>query len=206
MNIIPLWQVFGAISILLGISIAVIYAIKKAPFLFVGWFWYLGVLIPVIGLMQVGRQAMADRYTYLPSIGIAIMIAWGAAYLLPKEERKRKIILLPTVSAVLIILTILTWRQCGYWKNSSSLFNHDLQITKNNYLAHSALGAALAAEGKKNEAIVIILPQLRLIPITTTPIVILVSPWQSKERMKKPSRIILRRSILIPTRKKPIPI
>ena len=77
----PLWQILGAILLLLGISAAVIYFIKKAPFLFVGWFWYLGTLIPVIGLVQVGRQAMADRYTYLPSIGIGIMLVWGIIYL-----------------------------------------------------------------------------------------------------------------------------
>ncbi len=76
----PLWQIFGAILLLLEISAAVIYCIKKAPFLFVGWFWYLGTLIPVIGLVQVGRQALADRYTYLPSIGIGIMLIWGIVY------------------------------------------------------------------------------------------------------------------------------
>jgi tetratricopeptide (TPR) repeat protein len=161
---LPLWQVFGAASILLGISIAVIYAIKKAPFLFVGWFWYMGTLVPVIGLMQVGKQAMADRYTYLPSIGIGIMIAWGVSYLLPKEEQMRKIILIPIVSVVLTILTILTSQQCGYWKNSISLFNHALQITKNNYLAQSSLGVALAAEGENEEAIVHYLAAIEINP------------------------------------------
>ncbi len=142
----------SAILLLLGISAAVIYFIKKAPFLFVGWFWYLGTLIPVIGLVQVGRQAMADRYTYLPSIGIAIMLAWGIVYLLPKEKL-RKIILIPAAVIVLSVLTFLTWQQCGYWKNSISLFNHALEVTKNNYLAHTNLGIALAAEGKIDEAV-----------------------------------------------------
>ena len=148
---LPSWQVFGAASILLGISIAVIYAIKKAPYLFVGWFWYLGTLVPVIGLIQVGKQSIADRYTYFPSIGIAIILTWGVAYLLPRVKL-RKIIIIPA-ALILAALTFLTWQQCGYWKNSISLFNHVLQATKDNYLAHNNLGTALAAEGKKEEAI-----------------------------------------------------
>ena len=150
---LPSWQVFGAASILLGISISVIYAIKKAPFLFVGWFWYLGTLIPVIGLVQVGKQSIADRYTYFPSIGIAIILAWGIGYLMPKEKL-RKMILIPAAVIVFAGLTFLTWQQCGYWKNSISLFTHVLQATKDNYLAHINLGAALVAEEKKEEAIV----------------------------------------------------
>jgi tetratricopeptide (TPR) repeat protein len=147
-----MWQIFGALLILLGISTAVIYLIKKTPFLFVGWFWYLGTLIPVIGLVQVGRQALADRYTYLPSIGIAIMLVWGIGYLLPKEKL-RKVILIPAVVIVLSVLTFLTWQQCGYWKNSIELFNYTLRATNNNYMAHTNLGIALAAEGKIDEAV-----------------------------------------------------
>ena len=148
----PLWQILGAILLLLGISAAVIYFIKKAPFLFVGWFWYLGTLIPVIGLVQVGRQAMADRYTYLPSIGIGIMLIWGIIYLLPREKL-RKIILIPAAVIVLAVLTFLTGQQCGYWRDSVSLFNHALEATKDNYMAHTNLGIALAAEGKIDEAV-----------------------------------------------------
>jgi tetratricopeptide (TPR) repeat protein len=143
------WQVFSAASIIVGIGIAVIYAIKKAPFLFVGWFWYLGTLVPVIGLIQVGKQSIADRYTYFPSIGIAIILAWGIVYL--SKEKLRKIIIIPA-AAILAALTFMTWQQCGYWKNSVSLFSHILQATKDNYMAHNNLGAALAAEGKKEEA------------------------------------------------------
>jgi tetratricopeptide (TPR) repeat protein len=101
--------------------------------------------------MQAGAQAMADRYTYLPSIGIGIMLAWGIVYLLPKEKL-RKIIFVP-VAIILASLTFLTWQQCGYWKNSIDLFNHTLQVTKDNYLAHTNLGVALAAEGKIEEAV-----------------------------------------------------
>jgi len=147
----PLWKVFGAASILVVISTAVVCLIKRTPFLAVGWFWYLGTLFPVIGLMQAGGQAMADRYSYFPSIGIGIMLTWGIVYLFPKEKL-RKNILFPAAGVVLAILTILTWQQCGYWKNSISLFSHALQVTKNNYLAHDSLGIALDAEGKHQEA------------------------------------------------------
>ena len=160
----PLWHVFAAASIILGITIALIYAINKAPFLFVGWFWYLGTLIPVIGLMQVGRQAMADRYTYLPSIGIGIMIAWAVPYLLPKEERARKIILIPIMSVVLTVLTILTWQQCGNWKNSITLYNHVLKVTKNNDLAHCNLANELVKQKRVSEAITHYLAAIEINP------------------------------------------
>ena len=149
---LPSWQVFGAASIILSISVAVIYAIKKAPFLFVGWFWYLGTLVPVIGLMQVGKQSIADRYTYFPSIGIAIMLVWSIGYLLP-QEKLRKIILIPIAIIILSVLTILTWQQCGYWKNSITLYNNVLQATEDNFLAHNNLGIALSAEGENDDAI-----------------------------------------------------
>jgi len=150
-NSFPIWQVLGVSLLLVGVSTAVIYLAKKAPFLAVGWLWYLGVLFPVIGLMQLGAQAMADRYTYFPSIGIAIMLTWGVTYLLPKENL-RKIIIIPA-AVILVGLTFLTWQQCGYWKSSITLFNQALQATKDNYLAHNNLGVALAAEGKNDEAI-----------------------------------------------------
>ena len=158
----PLWQVFGAASIILAISIAVIYFIKKAPFLFVGWFWYLGALVPVIGLMQVGLQSMADRYTYFPSIGIAIILAYGIAYLLP-EGKLYKIIIM-AAAIILAALTFLTWQQCGYWKNSVVLYDHVLKVTKNNYLAHSNLGIVLAAQGRKEEAITQYLAAIKINP------------------------------------------
>jgi len=125
---LPLWQVLTSGIAILVISLAVLYLIKKMPFLFVGWFWYLGTLVPVIGLVQVGKQAMADRYTYLPSIGIAIMLAWLIPSLLKKEKTHRK--LFPAAFAILAILSFLTWKQCGYWKNGISLFKHTAQVIK----------------------------------------------------------------------------
>jgi Flp pilus assembly protein TadD len=148
----PGWQIIACLFLLVIISAVSIFFIKKAAFLFVGWLWYLGTLVPVIGFIQVGRQSMADRYTYFPSIGIAIILVWGIFHLLPKGKI-RKIILLPASAIILSVLSILTWQQCGYWKNSTSLFSHTLQVTKNNYLAHTNLGVALAGDGKTEEAI-----------------------------------------------------
>jgi tetratricopeptide (TPR) repeat protein len=147
-----LWQVIGAASVLLAISVAVVFLIKRTPFLAVGWFWYLGTLFPVSGLLQCSDQAMADRYTYFPFIGIAIMVAWGIPLLLQREDTRKKI-LFPAAITALAIMAFFTWQQCGYWKNNIDLFNHTLQVTKDNYVAHNNLAIALLAEGKIKEAI-----------------------------------------------------
>jgi tetratricopeptide (TPR) repeat protein len=151
-SFLQLWQVIGAAFVLLVISVAVVYLVKKTPFLAVGWFWYLGTLFPVSGLMQAGSQAMADRYTYFPFIGIAIMVAWGILFLIQREDIRRKI-LFPAAIAALSIMAVFTWQQCGYWKNSIGLFNHALQVTKNNVRAHNNFALALFAEGKIEESI-----------------------------------------------------
>lgn len=147
-----LWTILGATSALLIITATVVYLVKKAPFLTVGWLWYLGTLFPVIGLMQTGYQAMADRYTYLPSIGIAIMLAWSVPSLIKKDDL-RKNLLFPAAIAVLMIITVLTWEQCQHWKNDMTLSTHALRVTKNNYVAHNILAASLIREKKINEAI-----------------------------------------------------
>jgi len=149
---LPVWEVAACAIVLAIISTAVIYYLKKAAFLFVGWFWYLGALVPVVGFIQVGGQAMADRYTYLSSAGIAIMTAWGMPALI-KNEGIRKKILFPAGIAILAVLSGLTWQQCGYWKNSITLYSHALQVTKNNFLADVNLGTALSDEGKIKDAI-----------------------------------------------------
>ncbi|MGP8153538.1 MAG: tetratricopeptide repeat protein [Smithella sp.] len=147
-----LWQVAGAAFVLLIMTVVVIYYMKKLPFLFVGWFWYLGTLFPVSGLMQAGAQAMADRYTYLPSVGIAIMLAWGIPLLFKREDTRKKI-LFPAGMAVIAILAVLTWQQCGNWRNSIDLFKHALQVTKDNSVAHNGFASALVKKGRIEEAI-----------------------------------------------------
>ena len=149
---IPVWQVIGASLLILIITTAVIVMIKRLPYLFVGWMWYTITIAPIIGIIQISAYAMADHYHYLPSVGIAVMLAWGIPSLIKSEEIRKKI-LCPAGMIFLGIMAFLTWQQCGYWKNSITLFSHALQVTKDNYLAHNNLGLALLAEGKSVEAI-----------------------------------------------------
>jgi tetratricopeptide (TPR) repeat protein len=149
---IPIWQVIGASLLIILISAAVVIWVRNIPYLFVGWLWYAIIIAPVIGIIQVGNQVMADRYTYLPLIGVSIMLAWGIPYLIKKEELRKKI-LFPAAIVFLAIMSFLTWQQCGYWKNSKEICGHTLQVTKDNYVAHINLGSILFDEGKTEEAI-----------------------------------------------------
>jgi tetratricopeptide (TPR) repeat protein len=151
---LPIWQVVGAAILIIVISVAVIIMIKRLPYLFVGYLWYVITIMPAIGIIQVADYpcSMANRYYYLPSIGIFIMLAWGIPYLI-KSEKIRKKILFPTAIVYLTILAVLTWQQCGYWKNNTTLFNHDLQVTRDNYPAHYQLGLDLFKKGNYQEAI-----------------------------------------------------
>lgn len=138
-----------SIVILAAVSITVCRFIKTKPFLFSGWFWFLGTLVPVIGLVQVGSQAMADRYTYIPSIGIFMMIFfWGTGY--SKTFQKGFVYL---SSGLLVISSILTWYQLDTWKNSKTLFANSIQHTKKNAIAHYLLCQALASEGNLDDAL-----------------------------------------------------
>jgi tetratricopeptide (TPR) repeat protein len=148
---LPLWQVLGAALLIIAISAAVILMVKRLPCLLAGWSWFVITLLPVIGIISVGEFAMADRYHYLPSIGIAIMLAWGIPSLI-KPEVTRKKILFPAGITALIIMAVLTWQQCGYWRNSIELWNHALRVTNNNYMAHSCLGKFLYKKGDSKES------------------------------------------------------
>jgi tetratricopeptide (TPR) repeat protein len=159
----PLWKISVSVLVITIITFAVLYYIKKIPFLFVGWFWYLGTLIPLIGLIQVGGQAMTDRHTYLPSIGIAMIIAWGIPSLI-KSENIHKKILFPAGLAVLAILAVLTWKQCGFWKSSVDIWKHTLHVTNNNYLAHMRLANAYGNLGQYQRAIEYFNEVIRLKP------------------------------------------
>jgi len=149
---IPLWQVSGATLLIILISVVVIVTVRRLPYLFVGWLWYVIAILPVIGILQDSDQAMADRYHYLPSIGISVMLAWVIP-LLFKNENTRKQILFAVAISFFTIMSFLTWKQCGYWKNSRELFKNTLQATKNNGVAHNCLANALSDEGKIEEAI-----------------------------------------------------
>jgi tetratricopeptide (TPR) repeat protein len=149
---IPLWQAAGAGFLLVAVSFLVIRARRPCPYLAVGWLWFLITLLPVIGLVQVGLQAMADRFTYVPIIGLAIIVAWGVPDLLA-PYRSRPTVLTVSAGIVLSVLAARSWVQVQYWRNSGVLFEHALQVTQRNYLAHNNLGAALFYQGKIEEAI-----------------------------------------------------
>jgi protein O-mannosyl-transferase len=151
-NQLPVWQILVSALLVIVISAVVIVMAKRFPCLLVGWLWYAIALLPVIGIIQSGDQAMADRYHYLSSIGIAFGLVWGIPSLIKSKNLNKKI-LFPAAIAFLAVLSILTWKQCGYWKNSATLFNRTLQVTKNNYLVHNNLGFTLFAEGNYKESI-----------------------------------------------------
>ena len=146
------WELAVSVLLIAGVSILVIRALRRRPYLAVGWFWYLGTLVPVIGVVQVGEQAMADRYTYIPLIGLFIMIAWGVPDLI-HGTRHAKTALRFSGGIVLAALAVCTWFQLGYWKNSVTLFKHAIEVTSENRLAELNLGAAFVSEGKLQEAV-----------------------------------------------------
>jgi len=147
-----LWLSIVSFIILAVVSVCVLFAFRKRRYLIVGWLWYLGTLIPVIGLVQVGMQAMADRYSYLPLIGIFIMIAWGIHELLAKW-RYRKVIPAVLAGIVLIGFLLCTRIQVRHWQNSLTLYKHALAVTENNYVIHCNYGSYLNEGGRHEEAI-----------------------------------------------------
>jgi Flp pilus assembly protein TadD len=160
---LPMWQAAAAGLLFLLISIAVIRAGRRQPYLPVGWLWYLGTLVPVIGLVQVGAQAMADRYTYVPLIGLFIMAAWGVPELLAKYRFQRTV--LATLATILLVTpTLVSKRQVRHWQNSLTLFQHAVEVTADNYVAHDSLGNALAQQGMLDQAIVHYRESLRIKP------------------------------------------
>ena len=159
----PMAQVAGALGVLALVSLGVWLAAERRPYLLVGWLWFVGTLVPVIGLVQVGRQAMADRYTYIPMMGLSVMLVWGAADLLARFRRAQ---FLGGALAVLVLTACAlgTRQQLAYWKDSLTLFTRTLVVTKNNALARNNLGTALAALGRRDEALLQYAEAVRLQP------------------------------------------
>jgi tetratricopeptide (TPR) repeat protein len=144
------WKITLAAVLLVFITITAI--LTRRRYLIVGWLWYLGTLVPVIGFVQVGDQAMADRYTYLPLTGIFIMLAWSAVEIINRIHVKTFV--LATISALIIIaLLICTRTQLSYWRDSITLFKQALAVTKNNYKMHYNLGYELISQGYLDEGI-----------------------------------------------------
>jgi tetratricopeptide (TPR) repeat protein len=160
---IPLWKVAGAAAGLLAASILVWRQRQRRPYLLVGWLWYLGALVPVIGLVQVGDQAMADRYTYFPLIGIFLAVTFLLKDFVQQQRfSPRGVGLLAGV--LLVACLLLTEKQLGYWRDSQTLFTHALAVTKDNALAHLNLGAAFQDQNRQAEAMAEYQEVLRISP------------------------------------------
>ena len=139
---IPGWEIVVACLLIGLISFMAFKTIKRYPFFFVGWWWYIGTLIPAIGLIQIGMQARADRYTYIPLIGLFCILSWGAPVLFA-EIKLKKILLPSTAFALILIFTRTTWLQIKTWEKSITLSEHALMVTQNNFVAHDVLAEAI---------------------------------------------------------------
>jgi tetratricopeptide (TPR) repeat protein len=180
---LPLWQVLLAIAFLIAVSLLAIHWRKERPYIFTGWFWYVGMLLPVIGLVQFGEQARADRYTYLPQIGLYVLIVWGITDLMAPimmrnsgsrpvatglrpvtrgsrgvrtdgpQGRGYKPFCAAIAAAIIIALSWRAFVQTSYWENSEMLWNHTLAITPDNDMAHNNLGYLFQRRGELDKAI-----------------------------------------------------
>jgi tetratricopeptide (TPR) repeat protein len=146
------WQIVLSVTLLLAITASVFTLREKRPYLLTGWFWFVGMLVPNIGIVQAGSQARADRFTYLPHIGLCILVTWAVADM-TTGWRRRHFILGATAATAIIALMFLAAAQTRYWRNSESLWIHTLPVNPQNPVAEGALGAALMTEGRIDEAI-----------------------------------------------------
>jgi hypothetical protein len=192
---IGLGQATLAFALLLVVTLAAGAAWRRRPYLLIGWLWFLGMLVPTLGLVQVGAQAMADRYMYLPLTGLAIAVAWGVPDLLatlPIPPRARRNCLALAAIASIAALGAASSAQLRFWRDSETLFRHTLAVTRENAIAHAQLGDALLERGRAAEALAQWEESLRLLPnylevannlawlLATTPI----------EAMRDPARAV----------------
>jgi hypothetical protein len=192
---IGLGQAALAFALVAGVTLAAGVAWRRRPYLLVGWLWFLGMLVPTLGLVQVGAQSMADRYMYLPLTGLAISVAWGVPDLLarlPLPPRSRRLCLALAAGASIAALSAASAAQLRYWRDSETLFRRALAVTRENPIAHAHLGDALLERGRASEAVAHWEESLRLLPgyleaannlawlLATTP----------NERVRDPARAI----------------
>lgn len=185
----PWAAVVLAVALLAGISLMVVLLRRRHPYLLVGWLWYVGMLVPVIGIVQAGIQSMADRYSYLPSVGLLVMLVWGISDLLkvtgaegrappptlgprhsspPLPRLPPRFAGLATIGALVACL-LLTERQIGFWKDSGTLFRHAVEVTRNNNVALMHLGNYLREQGRLNESIEVYRQALAIDPTMEEP-------------------------------------
>jgi tetratricopeptide (TPR) repeat protein len=151
-NRLPVWEISLALIVLVGITAAAFAFRQKVPYFVTGWLWYLGMLVPVIGLVQVGWQGHADRYTYLPQIGLYVAVTWAVTDLTRSWRFQRKVL----GAAALAVVAVLTWRawlQTSYWRDSETLFSRALAVTSNNDVALNNLGIIFLDKGQLDDAI-----------------------------------------------------
>jgi Flp pilus assembly protein TadD len=153
----------AAVAILLGITVVAIMLVHKRPYLLVGWLWFLGTLVPVIGIVQVGVQSMADRYSYVPLVGLFIMVAWAVPDIVASRPRARMASQI-AAAALIAACTMVTIRQVRYWSSSRALWQHAVDATRDNYFAQASLGYVLWKEGHAGEAIPHLQESLRIRP------------------------------------------
>jgi Flp pilus assembly protein TadD len=150
---LTIWEILLAIGLLLAMTIPAIVFRRKRPYLFTGWFWYVGMLVPVVGFVQVGEQGHADRYTYLPHIGLFLLAVWLVADVTAVSQRRSRVVV---PAAAVIIVVALGWAafiQTSYWRNSETLWTHTLAVTSNNDIAHNNLGYLCSDRGELDKAI-----------------------------------------------------
>jgi len=157
------WFYIGAGFFLATLFLSVIYLAQRHPYLTVGWLWYVGTLVPVIGLVQVGSQAMADRYTYIPLIGLFIMIAWGIPRLF-KNWHYQRMFLFISGGTLILFLIICSSMQVRHWKNTKALFEHAIDVTERNYSLYKGLSIYLTKQGKHKEAVSVLYRALDIEP------------------------------------------
>jgi protein O-mannosyl-transferase len=162
----PLLAVVAATVVVLILTLAAVVMARKVPAWFTAWFWYLGTLVPVIGFVQVGQQSMADRYTYIPSMGISLFIAFAADFVRERLGVRRLGTRVLTLTALLVIaaLSFLTWRQVGRWRSSETLYRHALLVTGDNWFMRQSLAVILAHTGRVDEGIEHLQEALRIDP------------------------------------------
>lgn len=162
LSAITLTSVTVSTLLLLAITAASVMKVRTHPYLLVGWLWYLVTLLPVIGIIRLGHQGMADRYTYIPSIGIFVIAAWCIKHLATSFTRQKPLL---SVSYLLLLpLMITTWIQTGYWRNSTTLFTHAINCTDNNWMAYNNLGADLLRHGNYAQAVQCFKESIRTAP------------------------------------------
>ena len=162
---LPAWKVAGAIFLIVALTVAAVELARRGrKYVAVGWFWYLGTLVPVIGIVQVGDQAMADRYSYVPLIGPFLIIAWGAIELTRRIGRIGATALAAAAVACLVALCLITWIQIGHWRDTNTLFTHSVTVNANNWLAWHQLGLYYVSRNQLDAADAMYQRALRLRP------------------------------------------